>query len=98
MLAPRQILFTAVDDVLHPTSGSSWEAATQALEALVRRGVPLIVASRGTRAQLEPLRRKIEHGHPFLTESGAGLFIPDSTPEADALKRAIAIFAGEVEL
>jgi mannosyl-3-phosphoglycerate phosphatase len=23
------------------------------------------------------LRRKLQHGHPFLTESGAGLFIPD---------------------
>ena len=31
----------------------------------------------GTRAELEPLRRKIEHGHPFMTENGGGLFMPD---------------------
>jgi mannosyl-3-phosphoglycerate phosphatase family protein len=35
------------------------------------------LVSIGTRAELEPLRRKIEHGHPFITESGGGLFIPD---------------------
>jgi mannosyl-3-phosphoglycerate phosphatase len=27
--------------------------------------------------QLEPLRNKIGHGHPFVTEGGGGLFIPD---------------------
>jgi predicted mannosyl-3-phosphoglycerate phosphatase (HAD superfamily) len=36
-----------------------------------------VLSTRGTRAQLEPLRRKLEHQHPFLTESCAGLFIPD---------------------
>jgi mannosyl-3-phosphoglycerate phosphatase len=77
MLAPRQIIFTAVDGVLNHASGAAWEAVSEALQALARRGVPLVLATRGTRAQLEPLRRKLQHGHPFLTESGAGLFIPD---------------------
>jgi mannosyl-3-phosphoglycerate phosphatase len=36
-----------------------------------------VLSSRGNRAQLEPLRRKLQHAHPFLTESGGGLFIPD---------------------
>lgn len=77
MLSPRQIIFTAVDGLLNQTSGALHEAASDALDALARRGIPLVLASRGTRAQLEPLRRKLQHGHPFLTESGAGLFIPD---------------------
>jgi mannosyl-3-phosphoglycerate phosphatase len=77
MLAPRQIIFTAVDDVFSQVSGEAWETASEALQKLARQGIPLVLSSRGTRAQVEPVRRKIQHGHPFLTESGAGLFIPD---------------------
>jgi mannosyl-3-phosphoglycerate phosphatase len=77
MLAPRLIIFTAVDGILDRASGEAWEAASEALHTLARQGVPLVLSTRGTRAQIEPLRRKLEHAHPFLTESGAGLFIPD---------------------
>jgi mannosyl-3-phosphoglycerate phosphatase len=77
MLAPCQIIFTAVDEIADHASGNAWDAAAEALQALARRGVPLVLSTRGTRAQLEPLRRKLQHGHPFLTESAAGLFIPD---------------------
>ena len=77
MLAPRQIIFTAVEGtLLHPAPGS-WSAVLEALQALARQGIPLVLSSRGNRAQLDPLRRKLQHGHPFLTESGGGLFIPD---------------------
>ena len=77
MLAPRQIIFTAVEGALdHPAPGS-WSAVVEALQALARRGIPLVLSSRGTRAQLESLRRKLQHAHPFLTESGGAVFIPD---------------------
>jgi len=36
----------------------------------------VLVTSR-TRAEIEPLRRKLGHGHPFITESGGGIFFPD---------------------
>jgi mannosyl-3-phosphoglycerate phosphatase len=77
MLAPRQIIFTDVDDVFLRSSGENWDPAYNAIEQLGRHGIPLILCSRGTRAQLDPLRRKLQHGHPFLAESGGGLFIPD---------------------
>jgi mannosyl-3-phosphoglycerate phosphatase family protein len=77
MLAPHHVIFTAVEGTLIHAASGSWSAALDALETLGRRGVPLILSSRGTRAQLETFRRKIEHRHPFLTESGGGLFIPD---------------------
>ena len=77
MLAPRQIIFTAVEGALdHPAPRSPSEVF-EALQALAHRGVPVVLSSHGTRAQMEPLRRKLQHGHPFLTESGGGLFIPD---------------------
>jgi mannosyl-3-phosphoglycerate phosphatase len=37
----------------------------------------MVLLTRGTRAQLEALRRKIGHAHPFVTESGGGIFFPD---------------------
>ena len=59
-------------------SGSRlWTGAADALDEIGRRRVPLVLSTHGTRAQLEPLRRKIEHSHPFVTESGGGLFLPD---------------------
>jgi mannosyl-3-phosphoglycerate phosphatase len=77
MLPLRQIIFTVVEDALLGSGPESWTAATDALVELRHRGVPLVLATRGTRAQLDPFRREIEHAHPFLTESGCGLFIPD---------------------
>jgi mannosyl-3-phosphoglycerate phosphatase len=76
MLAPRQIFFSAVEGVLVESPGSP-QAAGEGLEALQRRRIPLVLSSRGARAELETVRRKIEHTHPFLVESCAALFIPD---------------------
>jgi predicted mannosyl-3-phosphoglycerate phosphatase (HAD superfamily) len=31
----------------------------------------------GTRAEVDVLRRNLGHGHPFVTENGGGIFVPD---------------------
>lgn len=75
MLAPRVVIFTS-----SKLLGSGSRLAPQASEAMAeieRRNVPLVLSTSGTRAQLETLRRKFGHAHPFLTERGGGLFIPD---------------------
>jgi mannosyl-3-phosphoglycerate phosphatase family protein len=75
MLSPRVVIFTASNLL-----GSSTRAADQAAEGMTeieKRNIPLVLLTRDTRAQLEPLRRKIGNGHPFITEGGGGLFIPD---------------------
>jgi predicted mannosyl-3-phosphoglycerate phosphatase (HAD superfamily) len=77
MLAPRQIIFTAIEGILDQQGSGAQACIGEALEAVARAGVPLVLCSRGTRAQLDSLRRKIEHSHPFVTERGGGLFIPD---------------------
>jgi mannosyl-3-phosphoglycerate phosphatase len=75
MLAPRAIIFTPSN--LLGSSSASVQAASDALFELERRKIPLVLSGRGTRAQIEAVRRRIEHGHPFITEGGGGLFIPD---------------------
>jgi predicted mannosyl-3-phosphoglycerate phosphatase (HAD superfamily) len=77
MFSPRQIIFTAVDDLFLNPTGEDWEAASDAFAKMGRQGIPLILCSSGTRVQIDPVRRTIQHGHPFMTESGSGLFIPD---------------------
>jgi mannosyl-3-phosphoglycerate phosphatase len=75
VLAPRVIIFTTSD--LLGAANSIAPAASEALFEIERRKTPLVLSTRGTRAQLEVLRRKIGHGHPFITEGGGGLFLPD---------------------
>src|SRR5580704_16216317 len=77
MLPPTRVIFTAVEGALLDPKSQSWSAAAEALEEIARRRVPLILATSGTRAELEAFRTKIGHGYPFITESGGGLFIPD---------------------
>ena len=77
MLAPRHVIFTALEGALLDSSSGLWEPATEALEEIERQHVPLVLVTRWTRAQIEPLRRKIGHAYPFITENGGGLFIPD---------------------
>jgi len=75
MLAPRLILFTPVS-LLAPAPRRA-QPLDEALTQIDRQNVPLVLSTRGTRAEIELFRRKIGHGHPFITESGGGLFIPD---------------------
>jgi len=77
MLPSTRVIFTAIEGALLNSKSPSWSAAAEALEEIERRRVPLILVTSGTRAELEPLRQKMENGHPFVTESGGGLFIPD---------------------
>jgi len=78
MLPSNRVLFTAVEGtLLDSASASSWSAASEALDEIARRHIPLVLVTSGTRAELEPLRQKIEHGHPFITESGGGIFLAD---------------------
>ena len=78
MLPSRYVFFTALEGALLDPASRSWAAAADALAELERRSVPWVLVTAGTRAQLDPLRRAMEHRHPFITESGGGLFLPDA--------------------
>lgn len=77
MLAPRHLIFTALEGALLDPRTGSFAEAEDALSELDRRHIPLILVTSRTRAEIEPLRRKLEHSHPFITESGGGIFFPD---------------------
>lgn len=77
MLAARHVIFTDLDGTLLDSHSYSWAAAEEALEEIERRRVPLVFVTSKTRAEVEVLRQKLGNAHPFVTENGGGLFIPN---------------------
>ncbi len=77
MLPSRHLIFTDLDGTLLDHHTYSWSAAEEALLEIDRRRVPLIFVTSKTRAELEVLLRKLGRAHPFITENGGGIFIPE---------------------
>jgi mannosyl-3-phosphoglycerate phosphatase family protein len=77
LLAPRHLIFSALEGALLDRHTGSFAAAEEALSELDRRRIPLVLVTSRTRHEIEPLRRKLGHGHPFITENGGGIFFPD---------------------
>jgi mannosyl-3-phosphoglycerate phosphatase len=77
MLALPLVVFTEPLDVFLPQGHPSEQGAAEALGELERRLVPLVFSSRGTRVAVEFIRRRIGNRHPFITENGSGLFLPE---------------------
>jgi mannosyl-3-phosphoglycerate phosphatase len=76
VLRARHLVFTDLDGTLLDHHTYSWSAAEEALAEIDRRRVPLVLVTSKTRAELELLRRRMGHAHPFITENGGGIFIP----------------------
>jgi mannosyl-3-phosphoglycerate phosphatase len=70
------IVFTDLDGCLLDSDSYSYKPAMPALETLRTQGIPLVLVSSKTRAEIEPLRRQLRHRDPFIVENGAAVFIP----------------------
>ena len=70
------IIFSDLDGtLLHPKS-YSFQEAMPALDLIKERGVPLVLCSSKTRAEIEVYRRRLDNCHPFVSENGGGIYIP----------------------
>ncbi len=72
----RWVLFTDLDGTLLDGDSYSWKPAQPALEELARRQIPLVFCSSKTSAEIEALRRELSNRHPFVSENGGGVFVP----------------------
>ena len=72
----RYLLFTDLDGSLLDSESYSFEPARPALDALRARQIPVILVSGKTRAEVEPLRDRLDHHDPFIIENGAAIYIP----------------------
>ena len=78
-LSPMQrfIIFTDLDGtLLHPRT-YSFDEASPALGLIRKRDIPLILCSSKTRAEIEVYRNRLSNRHPFISENGGGIFIPE---------------------
>jgi len=73
---PKLIIFTDLDGTLLGQNTYSFELAQPALRLIRKKGIPLILSSSKTRAEIELYRKKIQNDHPFISENGGAVFIP----------------------
>ena len=73
---PAFVVFTDVDGCLVDHSTYSLGEASAALARLRARGVPLVLCSSKTRAEIERLQQELGTADPFVSENGGGVFVP----------------------
>ncbi len=80
--APFIVIFSDLDGTLLDHDTYEWGAAEPALDLCRKLGFPIVLVSSKTRAEMEPLRRRMSISDPFITENGGCIFFP-STDHAD---------------
>ncbi len=76
MQASEYIIFTDMDGTLVDHDTYSYDAALPALELINKKNIPLIFCTSKTRAELEVYCHKLDICHPFISENGGAIFIP----------------------
>ncbi len=71
------VIFTDLDGTLLDHDTYEFNRAEQGLDAVAQARVPLIMGSSKTRAEIEWLQRHLGMTHPFISENGGALFVPD---------------------
>lgn len=72
----RVVLFSDLDGTLLDAQTYSWNEAREALELMRLRGIPLVLCTSKTRAEVEGIRRALENRDPFIVENGGAIYIP----------------------
>jgi mannosyl-3-phosphoglycerate phosphatase len=71
------IIITDLDGtLLHPRT-YSFDAALPALNLIKEKEIPLILCSSKTKAEIEVYRKRLNNKHPFISENGGGIFMPE---------------------
>jgi len=82
-----RVVVTDLDGCLLDAATYEWDAARPALDALKRRGIPLVLCSSKTRAEMEPLHASLGLDAPFVYENGGGIVIPPGAWWSRAARR-----------
>jgi mannosyl-3-phosphoglycerate phosphatase len=71
-----RVIFSDLDGtLLHPQT-YSFAPAAQALAKLRGQGIPVVISTSKTRAEVELWRERLGNVDPFITENGGAIFIP----------------------
>lgn len=72
----KKIIVSDLDGTLLDSRTYSFEAARPALEVLKKEGLPLVLCTSKTRAEVEFWREKLGNSDPFIVENGGAVYIP----------------------
>jgi len=70
------VVITDLDGTLLDQQTYSYELSVPAVQRLRERRIPIVLCSTKTRAEMQPLWRKLELRDPFICESGGAIYIP----------------------
>lgn len=70
------VVVTDLDGTLLGSRDYSFEAARPSLAALRNKGIPVVLVSSKTRAEMECLRDAMGIDHPFVVENGGAAYLP----------------------
>jgi len=73
---PKLVIFSDLDGTLLDWNTYSFESAQPALRLIKQKGIPLVLSTSKTRAEIEIYRKRLENDHPFICENGGAVFIP----------------------
>ena len=76
MPQPSLVVVSDLDGTLLDHATYDFAPARGALDRLRDEGIPLVLCTSKTRAEVEPLREAIGNRDPFIVENGGGVFIP----------------------
>jgi mannosyl-3-phosphoglycerate phosphatase len=71
--APPLLVVTDLDATLLDEQSYSWKPASEAIDALAARGIPLVLCSSKTRAEMQPLAAELGLTAPLIVENGAAI-------------------------
>ncbi len=71
------VIFTDLDGTLLDAEDYSFDPAAQALAVIGELRIPLVIISSKTCSEIEPIRFDLKNEHPFVTENGGGIFVPE---------------------
>jgi glycerate 2-kinase len=72
----KTIIFSDLDGTLLDETNYGFDAALPTLNLLRARAIPLIFCSSKTRVEIDVYRSRMHNAHPFVSENGGGIFIP----------------------
>jgi mannosyl-3-phosphoglycerate phosphatase len=76
MPQPSLVVVSDLDGTLLDHTTYDFAPARRALDRLRNEGIPLVLCTSKTRAEVEPLRDAMGNRDPFIVENGGGVFIP----------------------
>lgn len=72
----RIVIFTDLDGTLIDHHTYSYDDALDTLDRLKKMQIPVVVCTSKTRKEIEKFREKLGINHPFISENGGAIYIP----------------------